>query len=118
MAFSTTKNLTRPMKAVRVATYTMNDTAGNGAAENFADCDRITIQVTGTFASGIISLQVSNDGTNFVAAPTAVSINAAGVVAVAENSLGFLYYRPVLASGGSTTALTVTFVGSSSRAAG
>jgi hypothetical protein len=46
-----------------------------------------------SFGAGTLSLQGSNDGDNFFALPTAVSITANGVASVALADLGYRFYR-------------------------
>lgn len=69
-----------------------------------------SVQVTGTFGSATITLQASNDGTNFVtlkdSAGTAISFTAAGM---AEFSTAALYLKPT-SSGGTADNVTVTVI--------
>lgn len=53
----------------------------------------MTIQGDGNDGGGTVSLQGSNDGTNFFALPTAVSLSAAGLASVVQADLGYLYYN-------------------------
>ena len=53
----------------------------------------LTMQLTGTYVAGTVAIQGSNDGTNFVALPTAQSLSALGVKSVAVADLGFKHYR-------------------------
>lgn len=66
------------------------------------------MQVHGTFGGATITLQGSNDGTNFYAITSAagddVALSAAGIV---EFSTGAAYIRPATASG-SSSSVTVT----------
>jgi hypothetical protein len=111
MAFSTTKKCVQSIPGVKTVTVTLLDTAGNSDAENLHDCDTITLQVEGTFASAAVAVQVSNDGATFYALPTAVSISAAGLKSVPADGLGFKFYRLAMTGGGGTTSLTCTLVG-------
>ena len=69
-----------------------------------------SVQVTGTFGGATITLQGSNDGTNFVtlkdSAGTAISFTAAGM---AEFSTAALYLKPT-SSGGTADNVTVTVI--------
>lgn len=69
-----------------------------------------SVQVTGTFGSATITLQASNDGTNYVtlkdSAGTAISFTAAGM---AEFSTAALYLKPT-SSGGTADNVTVTVI--------
>lgn len=69
-----------------------------------------SVQVTGTFGGATITLQVSNDGTNYVtlkdSAGTAISLTAAGM---AEFSTAALYLKPT-SSGGAADNVTVTVI--------
>lgn len=46
-----------------------------------------------SFGSGTLSLQGSNDGTNFAELPVAVALTANGIKSVAVADLGYAYYR-------------------------
>jgi hypothetical protein len=69
-----------------------------------------SVQVTGTFGSATIALQVSNDGTNFVTlkdgSGVAITFTAAGM---AEFSTAARYIKPT-SSGGTADNVTVTIV--------
>jgi hypothetical protein len=69
-----------------------------------------SVQVTGTFGGATITLQGSNDGTNYVtlkdSAGTAISFTAAGM---AEFSTAALYLKPT-SSGGTADNVTVTVI--------
>jgi hypothetical protein len=69
-----------------------------------------SVQVTGTFGGATITLQVSNDGTNYVtlkdSAGTDISLAAAGM---REFSTAALYLKPT-SSGGTSDDVTVTVV--------
>jgi hypothetical protein len=69
-----------------------------------------SVQVTGTFGGATITLQGSNDGTNFVtlkdSAGTAISVTAAGM---AEFSTAALYLKPT-STGGTADNVTVTLI--------
>ncbi len=64
-----------------------------------------SLQAVGTFDSGTVALQCSNDGVTYAALPTAVSHTAAGAKSVAPADLGFKYYKVVVTGGGGTCAL-------------
>ncbi len=65
---------------------------------------QLSVQVIGTFDSATLAIQGSNDGTNFAALPTAVSLTAAGLKLIAGP---FKYYKPVTSGGGATSDLDV-----------
>jgi hypothetical protein len=69
-----------------------------------------SVQITGTFSGATVTMQVSNDGTNWVTARdlsyTAVSLTATGYV---ELTLSAAYIRPSIASG-TATGLSVIMV--------
>lgn len=111
MAFSTTIKNSNTIPGQIVVTVTLLDTAGSSDATQLGDCDSITIQVEGTFASGAVAVQVSNDGLTYYAVPTAVSISAAGLKSVPADGLGFRHYKFVLSGGDGTASLTCTIVG-------
>lgn len=69
----------------------------------------LSLQGDGNDGGGTVSLQGSNDGTNFFALPTAVSLTAAGVATVAQADLGYLWYGVHLT--GSTTPTLACVVG-------
>ena len=53
----------------------------------------MTLQGDGNDNGGTLSLQGSNDNSNFFALPTAVSLTAAGIASVAQADLGYEFYR-------------------------
>ena len=61
----------------------------------------LSLHGQGTFGGGTLSLRGSNDGTNFFALPTAVSMTASGIASVAPADLGYRFYDIQLT--GSTT---------------
>jgi hypothetical protein len=92
----------------RVITYSQsaaND--GNVDVEIPKALASLTAHLTGTYVAGSLTIQCSNNGSTFVALPTAKTISALGVLSVAE--LGFRYYRFAFASmdAGNTLVLTV-----------
>lgn len=87
--------------------------ADSGSAGDLVGSPDKTVQVTGTFgAGGSVTLQGSNDGTNWetLSDPlgTALTFTAAGLKAVLENPL---YIRPIVTAGDGTTDLAVTLCG-------
>lgn len=69
-----------------------------------------SVQVTGTFGGTTVTLQGSNDGTNYATlkdrSGTAISLSAAGVV---DLSTAVLYIKPVC-TGGAGYTITVTAI--------
>jgi len=76
--------------------------------EGLNEYDSITIQLTGTFDSSVQTVQVSNDGTNFIALPTALSFNAAAYKTPALADLGFYALQFSGASAGGNSAIAFT----------
>ncbi len=69
----------------------------------------MSLQTKGSaYGSGTLAINGSNDGTNFVALPTAVSLGADGVKSVALADLGFKWYQ--LALTGSTNPAFTAYV--------
>ncbi len=67
-----------------------------------------SFQVTGTFGSGTLELQVSNDGTNYVALPSgAKSLTAAGVKSTFDGELAGFKYARLQLSGSTSPSLTI-----------
>lgn len=117
MAFSTTKVTSTPVMAIRQTVWTLADTAGSSASEQFGDCSAITVQMTGTWSSATVAMQCSNDDTTWAALPTALSMSANGLNSVAANSLGFRYYRATMSGGGAGSSITVGLCGQLTTAA-
>lgn len=116
MAFSTTKATSFWRRGAIQCVWTVADTSGNSAAESFPGAESITIQCTGTFgAGGSVTIHASNDGTNFVILPTAVTFTAAGIKSIALADLAFKFYRAALTAGDATTNLTLTAVATGLR---
>lgn len=94
----------QPVSGVQLHTYDNLDTADTSPQSILLSGTAAlagAIQVIGTFGSSSITVQGSNDGTNWVTladrAGTAIAITAAGG---AEFSTSFVYIRP-LSTGGS-----------------
>lgn len=69
-----------------------------------------SLQVTGTFNSSVITMQVSNDGTNWVTAKDLLGADITfSATGYRELSLSAAYIRPSIASG-TGTGLAVTMV--------
>ena len=70
-----------------------------------------TVQITGTFGTGTVVIQGSNDGSNWATlkdpSNTAISTTSAAIRAILENPL---YIRPLVTGGDGTTSITVTLV--------
>ena len=66
--------------------------------------------VSTNFNGKALSVKASNDGVNFTAVATAISVTSTGNFIIAAADIGFLFYQ-VLFSGAPTAALTVTLVG-------
>ena len=68
----------------------------------------MSFHLEGSYTAGSVTLQVSNDGTNFYACPTATSLSGLGVKNVVD--LGYKYYRFAFATMNSANSLTLTAV--------
>jgi hypothetical protein len=91
--------------------YTATLAAENDAAVFLGQrAGGITIQSVGTIGSAHIKLQGSNDGTNYVALPTAVDLTATGLHKVAAGNLGFRHYKILVDTAAPGTALVFTVV--------
>lgn len=66
--------------------------------------------VSSNFNSKALSVKASNDGTNFAAVATAISVTSTGNFALALVDVGFLFYQLVF-SGAPTVAVVVTLCG-------
>ena len=92
-----------------VFTWTGLDSDDSGAAIEIVDYTDRTVAITGTFGSGgSITMQGSNDGTNWFALTdpqgNAVTKTAAAMELIMEAPL---YIRPLVTAGDGTTSLTV-----------
>ena len=88
---------------------TANDTC---VAVSYPECSDKSIQGLGTFDSGSIALQGSNDGGTTYAAlhdpgGTTIAITSAGIKAVLENTE---LIKPVVSSGGGSQSITVAML--------
>jgi hypothetical protein len=70
----------------------------------------LSLHLTGTYVSGTVALQGSNDNSAFVALPPAVSLSALGIKSVAIADLGFRYYRLAFTSMNSGNTLVAYLV--------
>ena len=92
-----------------VFTWTTLDSDDSGIPIEVVDYTDRTVTVTGTFgAAGSVTLQGSNDGTNWFALTdpqgNAITKTAAGMELVVEAPV---YIRPLVTAGDGTTSLTV-----------
>jgi len=88
MAFTATNSTHASAPKVRKTTWTVtlaSGDTGNGAHIPVVQSDTVSIQATGTFgASGTILIKGSNDGSNFVAFPVALTFSSAGVLTLPD----------------------------------
>jgi hypothetical protein len=99
---------------VRAAGYRWTDysTADTAAPVKLINQEGLagSVQVTGTFGSATIALQISNDGTNYATLKdgvgTAITFSAAGA---SEFSTAALYLKPT-STGGTADNVTVTVI--------
>lgn len=88
---------------------TSADTEGHPIAERFADYSDRSVQITGTFGTGTLHWEGSNDNSNYVAMTdpqgNAISKTAAAIEQVTEATLK---QRPRVSGADGTTSLTVT----------
>ena len=92
--------------------WTTLDSDDSGAPIELVDYPDMTVAITGTFgAAGSITMQGSNDGTNWFALTdpqgNAITKTAAGMEIVVEAPR---YVRPLVAGGDGTTSLTATLL--------
>lgn len=97
---------------VQLVTWTGLLNGDDGAPVELPTHSDRSAQVTGTFgAGGSISLEGSNDGTNYVVLSTpasvAITLTSAGLKAVLELPR---YIRPRVTAGDGTTSLTATLL--------
>jgi len=95
-----------------IAQWTAVLNAGDGTPAELGDFADKSVQVTGTFGvGGSISLEGSNDGTNYVILTkpggTAATLTAAGLIAIVESTR---FVKPVVTAGDGTTSLNVTLL--------
>lgn len=96
----------------KTASYTMaNPDTGVVIPKQLAAYADRTVQVAGTFGGATVTVQGSNDGTNFATLTdplgNALTITTATIKQVTE---AVLQMRPAVTGGDGTTALTVTFM--------
>ena len=94
---------------VRVISGTLGADGALELGERFEKARTILIQLTGTFNSSVQTMQISLDGTNYVALPTMLAFSAAGIKSVALADRGFrkLQFSGASAGGSSDIAFTV-----------
>lgn len=107
---STGTNLSGALGKAAVAIWTPMATGDTGAPlTNTSFSDR-SVQVTGTFNAATVSIEGSNDGTNYTVltdtAGVALTFTATGIKQVLQVTR---YIRPSVAAG-TATALTVTLL--------
>lgn len=108
IALSATTRLGQKVRRLRYVQSGAND--GNVDFEAVRSLLSLTAQLRGTLGAGTVALQGSNDNSNFVALPTAVSFSAVGIKSVAVADLGFLYYRVAVASSNGSNDITLDVV--------
>lgn len=107
-ALTTTTRLGQRVRRLRYTVSGAND--GNVDFEAVRPLLAISAQLRGSYTSGTVALQGSNDNSTFVALPTAVSFTALGIKSVAVADLGFLYYRVAASSMHASNDLTLDIV--------
>jgi hypothetical protein len=90
--------------------WTTLDSDDSGAPAEMVDYPDMTVAITGTFGvAGSITMQGSNDGTNYFALTdpqgNAITKTAAGMEIIVEAPR---YVRPLVTGGDGTTSLTAT----------
>jgi hypothetical protein len=89
----------------------LNSTDTEGVRIEAVQYGERTVQVTGTFGTGTLVIQGSNDGTNWATLKdihgTAISTGAAGIFGVAEI---VRYIRPAVTGANGTTDLDITML--------
>lgn len=98
-------------KGTYVQTYTAMGNADTGTAFDSYSLKDKTVQAAGTFASAVVTIQGSNDGTNWSTltdpAGNALTFSSAGIKVILENPKQI---RPTT-SGGSGSDIDVIFMG-------
>jgi hypothetical protein len=98
-----------------VATWSALGNADTGNSAKLLRWARKFIHVTGTFGGATVTVQVSNDNTNWLGATsdgtTALTFTAAGIKQIFEEAA---YFR-VITAGGAGTSLTAIMVGAPRR---
>lgn len=105
-----TNTLTLDNGAVDPCTRKITGTVGTDGNFVIGDAmntyEHISIQTTGAaFDSLVVTAEISNDGTNYVAPPTALAFSAAGMKFIPKNELGFLYLRFVMTNDGTNSSV-------------
>lgn len=105
-----TMTAARETSHARVYTWETMGNADTGTPLQTVGAADKTVTVTGTFGSATVTIQGSNDGTNYLTlndqSDNALALTAAGIALIAENPL---YIRPVT-SGGTGTDIDVIIV--------
>ena len=101
--------ISQPLRGVVVITWgALTSTNTSGVAERCPHFSDKSIQVTGTFDSGTLILEGSNDGTNYITLHdpqgNALSFTAADLEQVLEN---VDYIRPSLSGAGGSASINV-----------
>jgi hypothetical protein len=75
-----------------------------GAAMN--TYEHISIQTTGASFDGLTATaEISNDGVNYEALPTALAFSAKGIKFVPKNELGFVFLRLTMTNNGANSSV-------------
>ena len=79
--------------------------------DGFNTFEHISIQTTGSaFDSLTVTANISNDGTNFVALPTALAFTSAGMKFIPKAELGFRYLALVMTNDGTSSSVPYVVV--------
>jgi len=89
------------------------DGGDDGVAGPFdlGGCDSASIQADGTWDSGVVVVQCSNDGTTYAALPTNVDFSADGVATIPPDGLGFRFYQLSVTLNGATFDVDFVVIG-------
>lgn len=110
MAAPTIANHPNGSLTSRKATWTLTNADGTGAAlgEDWVEFNDRSVQVTGTFGTGTVAWQVSNDGTTWFTANTPAGVAISGTANFLRQVLERAQFsRPIVTGGDGTTSLVV-----------
>lgn len=97
MAFNSSNSTHNAAPKIRKTTWAVtlaSGDTGNGAAIPVIQSETVSIQVTGSFgAAGTVLIKGSNDGSNFVAFPVAITFSGAGMATIPDGERP-LWIRP------------------------
>lgn len=103
-------NTSNDFNKMRTASWALGNADTGNAVDMHRWADR-TVQVLGTFGGATVTIQGSNDNTNWVtlndSGSTALTFTAAGMKLILENPI----YVRAISAGGTASAITVIIAG-------